>query len=111
MESVTVTREIAASPEAIEAAMDDWAGFVRAAGFDDVGKLREGWRADVVGLSTDNARSTPIHDPYSHLAFAAHGDDVTLTMVDGEVLYRDGEHVRMDAEGVRERARKFAARL
>jgi 5-methylthioadenosine/S-adenosylhomocysteine deaminase len=82
-----------------------------AAGFDDVGKLREGWRADVVGLSTDNARSTPIHDPYSHLAFAAHGDDVTLTMVDGEVLYRDGEHVRMDAEGVRERARKFAARL
>lgn len=36
MESVTVTRAIDAPPEAIEAAMDDWAGFVRAAGFDGV---------------------------------------------------------------------------
>lgn len=80
----------------------------KAAGFETVGKLREGWTADVVGLTTDNARSTPIHDPYSHLAFAAHGDDVTFTMVDGEVLYRDGEHVRMDDAGIRERAREFA---
>ncbi|MCG1002712.1 MULTISPECIES: 5'-deoxyadenosine deaminase [Halobacterium] len=79
-----------------------------AAGFEDVGKLREGWKADVVGLTTDNARSTPIHDPYSHLAFAAHGDDVTFTMVDGELLYRDGEHVRLDDAGIRERAREFA---
>ncbi len=79
-----------------------------AAGFETVGKLREGWTADIVGLATDNARSTPIHDPYSHLAFAAHGDDVTLTMVDGEVLYREGEHVRLDDAGVRERAREFA---
>ncbi|MFB6268906.1 MAG: 5'-deoxyadenosine deaminase [Halobacterium sp.] len=83
----------------------------KAAGFEDVGRLREGWKADVVGLTTENARSTPIHDPYSHLAFAAHGDDVTLTVVDGEVLYRDGEHVRMDAAAVRERAREFAAAL
>lgn len=36
MESVTVTRAIDAPPEAIEAAMDDWAAFVRAAGFDGV---------------------------------------------------------------------------
>ncbi|MDH5020902.1 5'-deoxyadenosine deaminase [Halobacterium rubrum] len=83
----------------------------KAAGFDDVGRIREGWTADLVGLTTENARSTPIHDPYSHLVYAAHGDDVTLTMVDGDVLYRDGEHVRMDAEQVRERAREFAAEL
>jgi len=40
--------------------------------------------------------------------FAAHGDDVSLTMVDGEVLYRDGEHVRMDDAAIRERASEFA---
>jgi cytosine/adenosine deaminase-related metal-dependent hydrolase len=83
----------------------------RAAGFEDVGRIQEGWKADLVGLTTENARSTPIHDPYSHLVYAAHGDDVTLTMVDGDVLYRDGEHVRMDSEPVRERAREFAAEL
>jgi 5-methylthioadenosine/S-adenosylhomocysteine deaminase len=82
-----------------------------AAGFEDVGEIREGWTADLIGLTTENARSTPIHDPYSHLVFAAHGDDVTLTMVDGDVLYRDGEHVSMDAPAIRERAREFAERF
>jgi cytosine/adenosine deaminase-related metal-dependent hydrolase len=77
------------------------------AGFERVGALREGWRADVIGLSTDTSRATPIHDPISHLVFAAHGDDVELTMVDGEVRYDDG-HVGIDAEAVRERAQELA---
>jgi cytosine/adenosine deaminase-related metal-dependent hydrolase len=83
----------------------------RAAGFDRVGKLREGWRADVVGLTTDLTRATPLYDPLSHLVFSAHGDDVALTMVDGEVLQRDGEVVVADADGIRERAAEVADRL
>ncbi|MFU8867425.1 5'-deoxyadenosine deaminase [Natronococcus sp.] len=82
-----------------------------AAGFERVGKLREGWNADIVGLETDVTRGTPIHDVLSHLVFAAHGDDVRFTMVDGEVLQRDGEVVVADAGAIRERAREFAAGL
>ncbi|ESP90095.1 N-ethylammeline chlorohydrolase [Candidatus Halobonum tyrrellensis G22] len=79
----------------------------RAAGFDRVGELREGWKADVVGVDTDLERATPIHDVLSHLVYAAHGDDVSFTMVDGEVRYDDGfPHV--DAEAVRRRARAAA---
>ncbi|WP_256402538.1 5'-deoxyadenosine deaminase [Halorubrum salinum] len=83
----------------------------RAAGFDRLGTLREGMRADVIGLTTDRTRATPIHDPLSHLVYAAHGDDVTFTMVDGEVRYADGEHVGTDAEAVRERATRHAKRV
>jgi 5-methylthioadenosine/S-adenosylhomocysteine deaminase len=82
-----------------------------AAGFERVGKLREGWKADIVGLETDVTRGTPIHDVLSHLVFAAHGDDVRFTMVDGEVLQRDAEVVVADAAAIRERAREFAAGL
>lgn len=78
-----------------------------AAGFADVGKLRPGWKADVIGISTDSSRATPIHDPLSHLVFAAHGDDVTFTMVDGDVRYDDG-HVSVDAAAVRTKAKKLA---
>ncbi len=85
-------------------------GGATAAGFDRLGALREGWRADLVGLSTDSSRATPVHDVVSHLVFAAHGDDVRFTMVDGAVLYEDGTHVRVDAERVREDAREFASR-
>ncbi|ELY75223.1 5'-deoxyadenosine deaminase [Natrinema gari] len=83
----------------------------RAAGFDRVGKLREGWSADIIGLETAVTRATPIHDVLSHLTFAAHGDDVQFTMVDGTALMRDGEVFVADAAAIRSRAREFAAEL
>jgi cytosine/adenosine deaminase-related metal-dependent hydrolase len=76
----------------------------RAAGFDELGAIREGWRADIVGLSTDLTRATPLHDVLSHLVFAAHGDDVRFTMVDGTVLQENGEVTAIDAEAVRREA-------
>ncbi|EMA43049.1 5'-deoxyadenosine deaminase [Halobiforma nitratireducens] len=83
----------------------------RAAGFDRVGKLREGWKADVIGLETNITRGTPIHDVLSHLVFAAHGDDVQFTMVDGEVLMADGDVLVADADAIRARARERAGAL
>ena len=83
----------------------------KAAGFDDVGAIREGWRADIVGLTTDETRATPIHDVLSHLVFAARGDDVRFTMVDGRVLMEDGEVTVVDADAIRREARDLARSL
>jgi len=80
----------------------------QAAGFDQVGALREGWKADIIGLRTDITRATPLHDVLSHLVFSAHGDDVVFTMVDGEVLYEDSEHIRVDADRIRSQAHVIA---
>jgi len=79
----------------------------RAAGFERVGALREGWQADVIAVDTDITRATPLHDLVSHLVYAAHGDDVVFTMVDGEVLYEDGEVTVADADAIRRRARNL----
>jgi cytosine/adenosine deaminase-related metal-dependent hydrolase len=79
----------------------------RAAGFDDVGRLAPGWKADVVAVDTDLTRATPLYDVFSHLVFAAHGDDVTFTMVDGELVYDEafGGLQTADADEIRRRAR------
>ncbi len=77
------------------------------AGFETVGALREGWKADLIGLSTTPSRATPINDPLSHLVFSAHGDDVEFTMVDGEVVY-DGTVRTVDGTRVRQRAQELA---
>ncbi len=82
-----------------------------AAGFDRLGKLEEGWRADIVGLSTETTRATPLYDPLSHLVFAARGEDVTFTMVDGSVLVEDGEVTVADADAIREEAVEVAESL
>jgi len=82
-----------------------------AAGFDRLGKLKPGWRADIVGLSTDTTRATPLHDILSYIVFAARGEDVQFTMVDGSVLMEQGEVVVADADDIRAAAREVAASL
>jgi cytosine/adenosine deaminase-related metal-dependent hydrolase len=74
----------------------------------DVGVLREGHPADVIGLATDSPRSTPVHDVHSHLVFTAHGDDVRFTMVDGDVVYDDGEFTTVDEQTILDDARRYA---
>ena len=83
----------------------------RAAGFDRVGKLRPGWRADIIGLSTDATRGTPLYEVLSYLVFAARGGDVQFTMVDGEVLMEDGTVTVADADAIRARASEVAQSL
>jgi 5-methylthioadenosine/S-adenosylhomocysteine deaminase len=83
----------------------------KAAGIDRVGALREGWRADIIGLRTDITRATPLHDVLSHLVFAAHGDDVQFTMVDGQVLMTDGDVTSVDADAIRKSAAEISEEL
>ena len=83
----------------------------RAAGFERIGRLEPGYEADLIGLTTEKTRATPLHDPLSHLVYAAHGDDVEFTMVAGTVRYDEDEHVGIDADEVRERATRHAKRV
>jgi guanine deaminase len=83
----------------------------RAAGFDRLGKLKPGWRADIIGLTTDSTRGTPLYEIPSYLVFAARGTDVQFTMVDGEVLMEDGTVTVADADAIRETATAVAESL
>jgi 5-methylthioadenosine/S-adenosylhomocysteine deaminase len=67
----------------------------RALGLDDrVGTLETGKEADLCAVSFAGAHATPVHDPLAALFHAARAGDVILTAVAGEVLYRDGRHLR-----------------
>jgi cytosine/adenosine deaminase-related metal-dependent hydrolase len=98
----TLDEEVVPAETVIEMATVNGA---KAAGFDRLGKLQAGWRADIVGLTTDLTRATPLNDVRSHLVYSAHADDVRFTMVDGEVLMDDGEVTVVDADAIRQRAR------
>ena len=52
---------------------------------------RQGKQADIITVSVDDARQTPLFDPISHLVYVARGDDVRTTIVAGRVLMRDGQ--------------------
>jgi guanine deaminase len=83
----------------------------KAAGFDRLGELKPGWRADIIGLSTDTTRGTPLYDVLSYLVFAARGNDVKFTMVDGNILMENGTVTIADADSIRQSATEVAESL
>ncbi len=65
---------------------------------EDCGALKVGNRADLIVLDMDAPYWKPVHELCNNLVYSASGTDVCLTMVDGKVLYRDGEYPTIDME-------------
>ena len=66
----------------------------------DSGAVKVGNRADLIVLNTNVPSMYPATDVPCNVVYAAQGSDVKLTMVDGKVLYRNGEYLTIDMERV-----------
>lgn len=97
-------------PAAQALAMATRAG-ARALGFEDVGLIAPGMRADLVALDAASPAMCPMPDVEAALVYAARGSDVRMTVVDGRVLYRDGAYTTIDAERALHEAREAALAL
>jgi 5-methylthioadenosine/S-adenosylhomocysteine deaminase len=75
-------------------------GGALAQGRDDCGVLAPGFRADLVMWKIDVASMQPVHSLLNNFVYSGSGSDACLTMVDGEVLYRDGVFLTLDIERV-----------
>lgn len=62
----------------------------------DGGVLAVGRPADCIALDLSAPNMQPLFNAASHAVYAATGMEVGLTMVAGEVLYRDGRFTRFD---------------
>jgi 5-methylthioadenosine/S-adenosylhomocysteine deaminase len=76
-----------------------------------LGSLEAGKRADLITVSTQSARQTPMYDPVSHLVYVTRGDDVQNTIVNGKVLMRDRQLTTLDRASVIADANRLAARV
>jgi len=65
-----------------------------------IGSLETGKRADVITVSINGARQTPMYDAISHLVYVIRGDDVQNTIVNGQVLMRDRKVLTLDEKAV-----------
>ncbi len=83
----------------------------KALGFENVGLIKDGYAADIILVDMDNEHTAPENDAEANLIYSAQGTDVTMTMVDGKVLYRDGEYTTLDKKLVLSRAKREAEAL
>ena len=67
----------------------------------ETGRIVPGYDADIIMLNLDVPHMFPLNDPCAAVAYAANGSDVCLTMVQGNILYENGEFKTIDMEKVR----------
>jgi 5-methylthioadenosine/S-adenosylhomocysteine deaminase len=65
-----------------------------------IGSLEPGKRADVITVTVNGARQTPMYDAVSHLVYVIRGDDVQNTIVNGRVLMRHRKVQTLDEQAV-----------
>ncbi len=94
--------------EALDMATRDGAD---ALGWPELGRLTVGGPADLCALDLARPQLAPAFDPVSDAVYAASGGEVILTMVAGEILYRDGVHRWCDYPALLAAFREAAAGL
>ena len=69
-------------------------------GRDDCGKIMPNYRADLVLIDLNAINNKPCFDTYCTLSYSANSSNVLMTMVDGEILYYNGEFTTIDIEKI-----------
>jgi 5-methylthioadenosine/S-adenosylhomocysteine deaminase len=73
-----------------------------------IGSLEAGKKADLVVVDLDCGNYGPVYDIYSHLVYAAHGEMVKATMVNGRWLMLDGKLMTLDESRLRRIVSRYA---
>ncbi|MHA1399623.1 MAG: amidohydrolase family protein [Candidatus Heimdallarchaeaceae archaeon] len=68
----------------------------------EIGSIEIGKKADIILVDINGINALPLYDPISHLVYAADGKDVTLTMIDGSIVYEDGKFTTINIEELKE---------
>ena len=77
----------------------------------EIGQLSEGFDASLILVDYEKPGLYPVHNPLSTLAYSVRGGDVTMTMIRGKVLYKNGVYTTLDVERIRERLFPILHRL
>ena len=78
---------------------------------DGIGRIRPGFKADLILLRTDGPHWFPRGNPLSNLVYSARQADVETVMVNGRVLMYQGRLTTIDEREVRMRAEECWRRL
>ncbi len=75
---------------------------------DAIGSLAPGKKADLIAVDLDYVNYGPVYDLYSHLVYAAHGEMVKSSMVNGRWLMLDRKLMTLDEHRLRDLVSRYA---
>jgi 5-methylthioadenosine/S-adenosylhomocysteine deaminase len=84
----------------------------RVLGLQDVtGSLEVGKKADVIVIDTHKPHLTPMYNATSHLVYAARGNDVSHSIINGRPVMEDRNLLTLDITEIMARARETSIRV
>jgi len=87
-------------------------GGARALGLEKItGSLAVGKRADVIIIDTAKPHLTPLYRPSSHLVYAACGNDVDTTIINGRIVMENRRLPDLDVEAVMAAVNEIALKI
>ena len=106
---VSVQDPTAISPKVVLSAAN--LGGAAAQGRKDCGVLKEGNKADLIVLNLDSPNMRPVHSIVNNLVYSCCSGDIIMTVVDGKVVYENGNYCTIDIEKVAAQAEKSANKI
>jgi 5-methylthioadenosine/S-adenosylhomocysteine deaminase len=78
---------------------------------DEIGTLAPGMQADLIQVEYGETSQLPLYDIVSHLVYVLDSDDVTTTVVAGQVLMEDKQVLTIDEAALRKAVAEMAGRI
>ncbi len=72
----------------------------------EIGAIMPGRKADIILIDLKKPHLTPLHNPISHLVYAANGSDVDTVIVNGKIIMENQEVKTIDEKWVMKEAEK-----
>lgn len=81
-------------------------------GLDSItGSLEKGKKADVIIIDTKKPHLTPMYHPESHLVYAARGNDVNTSIINGKIVMEDRKLLDLNIEEIIRDANEIAKKI
>ena len=77
----------------------------------EIGSIEVDKKADVILIDTNQLNLTPTYNPVSNIIYTANGSNVDTTIVNGQILVREGDLLTLDEGNIIERAREQGKKL
>lgn len=77
----------------------------------NIGKIKEGMKADLILINLEKPHLTPLHNIPSHIVFSTSQEDIDTVIVNGKVIMRNRRILTVDEHGVIRKVNKIFERL
>ena len=84
----------------------------KALGYDNLGRLEEGYLADLIMIDIKKPNMQPTNDIFNNLVNACESNNVIMTMVNGRILYKEDKfQCNLDYEEVVSKCNEIINRI